>query len=199
MFEVFSHKCWCNKATSSRKLKKHFNKSTWIKTEWPFLLPISGWQEEQSLEWLAFKNRKTVMIYALLWPWNWTLKFTEPQNEQGLLPGAARSLPPPSHVTRSEDIRIRFQPSLWPWPCNQKLPQKHSSCWWYRVWLQKVQKFKRYRTNIYFLRISAHTVTLALRIGTQTFRMTLRVSQCPRKSQMLKLWTGPDALTLIIT
>ena len=56
----------------------------------------------------------------------------------------------------------------------------------YRVWSQKVQQFRRYGTNSSVLRISAHTVTLTLRIGTQTFCMTLQIMMIPQHTKFHK-------------
>ena len=101
-------------------------------------------------------------------------------------------------VIRSENIPLRFQPLLWPWPWGQqsKTATKHAGSWWCATkhpdswWCTTipslVPKVQETWNKQLFLRISARTVTVTLKIGTQTFCMTLQVLDDTNMSSFIK-------------
>ena len=66
-----------------------------------------------------------------------------------------------------------FEPSLWPWGQQSKLVTQYSGSWWCTTMPSLVAKGSE--LQVFFFRISTHTVTLTLKIGTKMFRKTLPV------------------------
>ena len=72
------------------------------------------------------------------------------------------------------------EPSLWPWPWGQQSKWSHNTpdhndAPQYQIWMQKVQKFRRYGRKVGFSKGFEPTVNLTLNIGTQPFCITLWV------------------------